>query len=158
MKILILIALILILSTNQSLSFTCSDYINDHSNKISNANKSLLCEMIKANDKNYHVFLRTIDDINSFSKSNDDYTNENNNFLNSKCNKDNVCHKTISVTIYTNARKLRISLGNEANNYLNHERRELIINYMKSFLKDNNFFDAFFYSLSKINVFYTEKR
>lgn len=113
-----------------------------------NYRRAQLCTMM---NKPELILIRLIDDVPHVGPNYDSiYDNNNEQFFNVKCQQLGQCRTSILITVFFQARKIRITTGSEINRVIPIYQRQVIINNMKPYLQNNNFFGAFEYAINTV--------
>lgn len=135
-------------SSNTS-SVICGDRILDPNMKLTTKESTELCSLLnKRND--VFMFIRLISDLDRVSERGKDekYNIDNENYCNIICESHGVCSNALGITVYYDARKVRVSARKSIEHIITPSFRVLMIDNMKPFLKKNDYFKAFEYPIN----------
>ena len=123
--------------------YFCNGNLFDSNYKLSVTDISLLCNKLSQDTR---FFITIQKNIPYFSGKADDnlYTRDTEEFFLQKCKSINssVCNHGFMISIYTEARKIRITAGNISKNILTVQTRENIISNIKQYLAYDRFYEA----------------
>lgn len=129
----------------------CFNRIIDPDHKLTDTEKTTLCSMMNYDHHKVFLVFRIIDDLPNTSQRKIDryYDEENEDYLENLCSSINdynfnkYCNKLVGVTIYYEARKIRLSVRNSLNNIIPNKYRIDVINGMIVRLQKDHIFRAF---------------
>lgn len=158
--VLILQAIILIkTSSSTTSSVRCDDRVIDPDSKLTSWEKNKLCSLLKSH-KYKIFFIRIVSDLEIVSdrSNNKKYDDDIDNYSKSICEKFNSkCSEILGVTVYYDARKVRVLARGGLASRIDDEFRNKMISNMTPYLKKSQYFNAFETSINmadyKYNIF-----
>lgn len=134
--------------------YFCNGYLFDSDYRLSVADITMICNRL-ATDNRFFISIQK--NIPFFSGKADDnlYTRDTEELFFQKCRYLNtqICNYGFIISIYTEARKIRISAGNISKNIVTVQMRENIIQNIKGFLSNDKFYDAILRAIDYIQSY-----
>jgi len=114
-------------------------FVSDDDISINDINK--ICQRIQDENKIMILIREEIDIKGSLSSSDYYYTKDSEEFFLKQCEKidKNICDQGYMISIYTEAKKIRITAGKISKNVINTEQRKKIIDSGKKYLSDKKY-------------------
>ncbi len=123
--------------------YFCNGYLFDSDYRLSVSDIGLLCNKL-ASDNRFFISIQK--NIPFFSGKAEDslYTRDTEELFFAKCRglNNNICNYGFVISVYTEARKVRISAGTISKNIVTVQMRENIIQNIKQFLQMDRFYEA----------------
>lgn len=124
----------------------CRESIYDDDQKLSLYTVSQICNEIEKSSSPAKLAIRLVSNIPGYASQKAEdlkYDSDSDHFYNLKCSSDQSYSSGVLITVYYLAKKIRITVGDQTNTWLNHSRRLEIISRMGSFLKNEDYESAF---------------
>ena len=161
---LILFSLVLIMQSKSGNSIyeSCRNRIFDEERLLSSYEITSLCSFIEdfntkqaygRHSTNVDFLLRIVSDLPNYNERGYDslYDNDNEDFTNFQTGRLNIReYNTICLTVYYNARRIRLSVGKNLSSIVDERERERVIDSMKPYLKNKEYYKAFSFALMGI--------
>jgi len=161
---LILFSLVLIMQSKSGNSIyeSCRNRIFDEERLLSSYEITSLCSFIEdfntkqaygRHSTNVDFLLRIVSDLPNYNERGYDslYDKDNEDFTNFQTGRLNIReYNTICLTVYYNARRIRLSVGKNLSSIVDERERERVIDSMKPYLKNKEYYKAFNFALKGI--------
>lgn len=145
----IFIIMLMFSFSKSSIFYKCNFLISDNYDLLDM--KSPLCDsLLNASET---ILVRIVDDVSYIGQDFEGlYDSDSDKYFSSKCANTGKrsCRTTSLISIYFKPRKIRIVMGTEVANVINHYSRLSIINEMGTYLSKNDYTGAVIYAVNKI--------